>query len=204
MLTNPFSVLHMFANSYQEDFLHHPCRFPGGAGQPVVPQIFLLVLLEDGSDIAFLQPPGSSPNHHDLSQIIEGGLAMTPASSLSTRGRIPSGPTGLHMSGLLKCSLAWFSCIGGQSSLLQEVSNVGEVCLMKDKNPTVPGGCSSSGRKGHSAESGLACIACMRARSRLLRVFRCAALISYSRSALATDCVYFYSDTSRLPTRHTD
>ena len=201
MMTAPdqFLVFHVFANSFQEDFLHHLRRFRGGAGWPVVPQIFLLILLQDRRDVAFFQSSGNSPNHHGLSKIVESGLTMTPASSLSTHGCIPSGPMDLCVSGLCKCSLTWFPCIDGESSSLQEVGNVGEVYLVKDKNPIVPGDCSSSGRKGHYIESGPVCIACTRARSKLLKVFRCAMLIPYSHSALITDCSYFYSDTSRLP-----
>lgn len=127
------------------------------------------------------------------------GFTMTPANFFSSHGCLPSWPMDLPVSGLFKCSLTWFSCMDVESSLLQEVSSVGEVYLVKVKNPIVPGNCSSSGRKAHCIESGPACRACTRAMSKLLRVFRCAMLIPYSRSALISDCIYFYSDTSRLP-----
>lgn len=79
--------------------------------------------------------------------IIESDLTITPASFLCAHGCIPSGFMDLRMLGLFKCSLTFFSCIDGESSLLQEMKNVEEVHLVKDKNPLVPGDCSSSGRK---------------------------------------------------------
>ncbi|KAK2527796.1 hypothetical protein Q9966_010095 [Columba livia] len=48
---------------------------------------------------------GTSPVSQDLAKMMESGPAMTSASSLSTRGCIPSGPMDLWMSRLFNCSL---------------------------------------------------------------------------------------------------
>lgn len=49
-------------------------------------------------------------NSWELLKIIESGLAMVSASSLSSCGYNLSDPMDLHMSSLLKCSFAWSSC----------------------------------------------------------------------------------------------
>lgn len=46
--------------------------------------------LKAGAMFAFLQSPGSSPDHHDLSNMTEHGFAMTLASSICMQGCIPS------------------------------------------------------------------------------------------------------------------
>lgn len=146
MLTslNHFLIFHVFSKSYEEDFFNYLCTFQGVVEQCVVSQIVLLVL-EDKSHIAFFQS-SDSPNHHDFSMIIESDLTITSASFLCAHGCIPLGPIDLYMLSLFKCSLTCFPCIDSQSSLLQEMDNIGEVHLVKDENPLVPGDC-SSGRK---------------------------------------------------------
>lgn len=54
------------------------------------------------------------------------------------------------------------------------------------QNPLEPGDYSSSGRRRHCVEAGH----CTRSSFKLFRVFGCAALISYSCSALIADCFY--------------
>jgi len=54
---------------------------------------------------AVFQLSGTSVDCPDLSKIIEIGLAMTLASSLSTCGHVLASPMGLFIPSLLKCSL---------------------------------------------------------------------------------------------------
>jgi len=53
---------------------------------------------------AFSQLSGASSDCYDVSKIIESGLAVTLASSLSTRGCIPSGLIDLGVSSLFNVS----------------------------------------------------------------------------------------------------
>jgi len=64
----------------------------GEANWPVVPQVLLLALFEDWSDIGYfpvLRQFSCSPVLHDLSEMMESGPAMAYASSLRTHGCIP-------------------------------------------------------------------------------------------------------------------
>jgi len=54
-----------------DNFLHHLPRDYSEVNQPVVPQIFLLVILEYGGVFALLQSSGMPLSHHDHPKIIE-------------------------------------------------------------------------------------------------------------------------------------
>jgi len=66
-------------------------------------QSFLL-FLKMGTMFPFSHSPGTSPDSHDLSNIMESGLGTASASSLRTPGCISSGPTDLCMFRFLR----WF------------------------------------------------------------------------------------------------
>lgn len=55
--------------------------------------------------LAFVKSSGTSPDHCDLSKMIENSLTMSLASSLSSLGFTPSHPMDLRISNLLKHSL---------------------------------------------------------------------------------------------------
>lgn len=73
--------------------------------QPVVVFMLLLSLLEDGVMFAFFQSSETSSVCHSLSNIIESGLMVTLASSISSPGWIPSGYRALGISRLFISSL---------------------------------------------------------------------------------------------------
>jgi len=58
---------------------------------------FFFFFSATGEKIVFFQFPGTSPSYHDLSNIIESGLARTSASSLSTCRDNLSGPMNLDI-----------------------------------------------------------------------------------------------------------
>lgn len=94
----------MLGDGFQEYLLHYPRRDCDEADRHVLPQIFF-ALLEGQSDIWFFSVLRNIPKCHDLSKIIEIGLAETSESSLSTYGFILSVPRDLSTSSLLKCCL---------------------------------------------------------------------------------------------------
>ena len=78
ILTTPdhLLVLQMFGNGAKNAGNHHFPRGQGGANQPVVSWILLLVILEDRSDIFFLLICRNlNPEHHGLTKTIKNGLA---------------------------------------------------------------------------------------------------------------------------------
>lgn len=87
-ILNHILVLNVFGNAIQEDTISFPgmkvkltdLQFPES-----------LLFSKTGEAFAFLQFSGASLSHYDLSKIIEIGLSMTSASSLSTAGCIQSG-----------------------------------------------------------------------------------------------------------------
>lgn len=115
----PLFIVLMSGNGSQDYLLHHLPRNWGEADQPIVCWIPLLLFLKIGVTFAFSWPSGASSSHHGLSQIIRSGLTMTPASSLSSHGRIPLCPMDLHMYSLYQCSLTWSLSTICKSSLLQ-------------------------------------------------------------------------------------
>lgn len=117
-VTSLLLVLSILVNELQEYLLHYPLRDCDEADRHVLPQIFF-ALLEGQSDIWLFSVLRNIPKCHDLSKIIEIGLAETSESSLSTYGCIQSVPRDLRTSSLLKCYLTWISTNKGKSSLLQ-------------------------------------------------------------------------------------
>jgi len=66
----------MFGNGAKNAGNHHFPRGQGGANQPVVSWILLLVILEDRSDIFFLLICRNlNPEHRGLTKTIKNGLA---------------------------------------------------------------------------------------------------------------------------------
>lgn len=70
---------------------------------PLISWVLLLAILEDRSDVAFLQSLGTS-NHRGHSKLFKCGLVVTTA---STHGCIPSGPMDIDMSHWFRYSLSW-------------------------------------------------------------------------------------------------
>lgn len=81
-----------------------------------------LLFLKIGVTFAFVQSLGTSPNNK--AKIIESGLTITSASSLSTCGFISSGHMDFWMYSLCKYSLTRSFSSTGTSSLLQPLSLV--------------------------------------------------------------------------------
>ena len=84
-----------------------------------LPRSSFLPFLKTGVMFAFFQSSKISLDHHDLSKTMKNDLPVTPTSSLSTLGCIPSGPMDLCTSSLFKCSLTWSSSTEGKSSVFQ-------------------------------------------------------------------------------------
>ena len=97
MLTTPHNLLvfRLLGDGIQNKLSQHLSRDRGETDWPVVSRILLLALLKTEVTLAILQSSGPSPVLHDLSKMIESGLAVTSASSLGTHGCIPSGPKDL-------------------------------------------------------------------------------------------------------------
>jgi len=76
-----------------------------------------------GMVLPFFQSPGTSPDCHDFSNTIEGGLAVMWANSLRTLGCISSGPTDLWMFGFLRWSQTWSLLTTGGALLPQSPSS---------------------------------------------------------------------------------
>jgi len=85
-------------------FDHFP-RDQEKAKQPVPPCVLLLALSEIGVTFAFFQSSGISPSCHNSAKIIESGLTVTFASSLSTHRCIPSVPMNMGMASVFKYCL---------------------------------------------------------------------------------------------------
>lgn len=88
-IANHLLVLHIFWNGLQDYLLHQ-----GDADWLFLP--FLKIRLTFASS----SPREPSPITTTFQQIMKSGLAVTPASSLSTHGDSPSGPTDKSMSSL--------------------------------------------------------------------------------------------------------
>ena len=69
--------------------------------------------------LSLLQSLGTSPDCHNLSNMVESGLATLSASSLRTRGCISSGPMDLCTFRFLRQSRTWSSPTVGGSSFSQ-------------------------------------------------------------------------------------
>jgi len=80
-------------------------EFPGSSFLP---------FLKMGTMFPFFQSPGTSPDCHNLSNIVESDMAMTSGNSLRTLGSILSGPIDLCMFRFLRWSQIWSSLtVGG-------------------------------------------------------------------------------------------
>jgi len=75
-----------------------------------------------GVMLPLLQSVGSSPDHHELSNMMESGLATSSASSLRTHGCISSGPMDLCTFKFLRKSQNWSSPLVGSSSFSQSLA----------------------------------------------------------------------------------
>jgi len=90
-------AFHVPWHCFQEDLLHDLSQHKGETDRLVVPQVFLKMdLLKNGCGVAlFFQSPGTLPDCHEFSNIIESGLAIKSDNSLRTVGYISSGPIDL-------------------------------------------------------------------------------------------------------------
>lgn len=68
--------------------------------------------------LPFLQLLGTSPGSHDLSNMIESGLATTSPASLRTLGCTLSGPITLYADSLVRCSQTCCALSSGRDSAL--------------------------------------------------------------------------------------
>lgn len=84
-------------------------------------QLFSLHFLKIGVISAFVQSSRTSPDCHELSQIIGSNLAMALATSLSPQKCIPWGCMDLCLSSLFKYSLTWSSYTSTSYLHLQKV-----------------------------------------------------------------------------------
>lgn len=80
--------------------MHHLSRDEGEAAWPWFPGSSFLPFLKTGVVLAFLQSSGAFPALYDLSKMMESGLTLTSAKSLSTHGWIPPGLMNLWVSSL--------------------------------------------------------------------------------------------------------
>jgi len=84
MLTTPDNLifLHLLRDDLQKEVFHPLSR---DGGESMVSWVLLLALFEDWSDIGVLPVLRHSPVLQDLSKMMESGLAMASAVSLSTQ-----------------------------------------------------------------------------------------------------------------------
>jgi len=75
-----------------------------------------------GVKLPLLQSVGTSPDRHDLSKMMESGLASASAMSLRTRVCISSGPLDLYTFRFLRQSQTWSSPTAGGSSFSQSLT----------------------------------------------------------------------------------
>lgn len=93
-------VFHKLRNGLQDELFRHLSRDCSEADWPVVSWILFHALFEDWGDIGL----STSPDYHNFSKMIKGGLAVMCAISLTAHGYFPSGPMHLWMSSLPKCT----------------------------------------------------------------------------------------------------
>lgn len=86
------------------------------------PGSFFLSVLKTRVTFGFLQSLGTSPDLHDISEIIMGGFTMTLVNTLISCGGITSDHMDLCTSYLFKCFPTWSSSLKDMSSLLQSFS----------------------------------------------------------------------------------
>jgi len=77
MLQSPYHP-----HSFSKDLFHVLPRHRGEADRSVVPRILLSTVFKMGTVFPSLQSSGTSPHCHDLSNMLENGLATASANSL--------------------------------------------------------------------------------------------------------------------------
>lgn len=75
-----------------------------------LPRSSFLCFLKIGVTFSVFQSSETSPDHIDLVKIIDSHISVISATSLSTHGCNPLGPTEWGTSSLFKCSLTWSFC----------------------------------------------------------------------------------------------
>jgi len=68
-------VIHVPSHGFKQDLLHYLARHRGETDWPVVPRVFLFPILKKGVILPLLQSVGTSPDRHDLSNMMESGRA---------------------------------------------------------------------------------------------------------------------------------
>lgn len=121
LMTSSHHVFHVFGTVFQDCLLYHLVRDWGKTGLDPLPCPFS----KTGVTFSFSQSSGTFPEHYDFPKIVESGLTVTLANSISTHRCILSDPTDFCMSSLFKCSLTWSFPTKGKSSLFQTFSGLG-------------------------------------------------------------------------------
>jgi len=96
--SDPMLVLYMLHDSTQDDLFHNLYWHWGQADRPVVPQIFLMALLVNESQISNPSILWDLSGYREHWETVENGLGITSTSSLSNLRWIPSCPMDLWQS----------------------------------------------------------------------------------------------------------
>ena len=84
VLSDHLSVFHMPYHSFEEDLFHDLPWHRGETDRSVAPRVIFFNLFKNGCDFTFFQLLGTPSGCHDISIIIESGLATTSANCLRT------------------------------------------------------------------------------------------------------------------------
>jgi len=71
-----FPLFYVLQHSFQQDLLQDLLWHKGEADRAVVPWLILSTLLKMRVTLPFFQSPGTRPDCHDFSNIIESGLVI--------------------------------------------------------------------------------------------------------------------------------
>ena len=97
------------------NLLHPPPRDSEVADQPAVPCMLLLAQIENGGNVGLFPTSRELLVCPGISKMIKSSLAMTPASSPTTLGHMPSAPMDLCVPNWLQCPPRHSCCCHGCS-----------------------------------------------------------------------------------------